>query len=406
MKFWIPTILLCLLIAPGRAALAEHRQQVSYDQILAQALTASPAIVQSDAELAAMLAEGIAVATLPNPELQAEIRPAVASRGTADRTELAASISQPLRLSYFSLRGEVSRAIERAARADQKLAILRLTQEIRLAYGKLWALDERRTELDQAKGRAARVARFLEEATKKGLMGAAESALFVAEQRRLEADRLGLEADRARAEGELLRLSSYPLPIGQIAPLPLPDLPKELAPDLQQSLPEVERATLMLDLAKTQVDLARKDSFPRFAPVIGYERTGEGTQYVGLGVTFELPLFDRNQAERLKREAEQRAAAAKTAYLKSHTFEREAALVLGSARAVEAQAAAYRQNVIPTLLHAVESHEKLLRAGQGAMLQLWQSQKELYEAQAKYLELWSEALARRVELTVILGKEM
>ncbi len=381
---------------------------VSYEDVLRHALSQSPAIREIDSELAERLADGIELSSFSNPEVEAEIRPAVASKGSADETETAVSISQPLRLSQFGVRAAVADAINRTARSDHKIAILRLSQEIRLGYVKLWTLRERMRQLESAKTRASRIARFLDEAAKKGLLGPAESALFVAEQRRIEADQMGLQADDARAEAELLRLSAYPGPLKDLLPLSLPELPESFSDmsSAPRALPEAERAKLALELASKQAELARKDRFPRFAPIIGYERTGEGTDYIGIGIAFELPFFDRNQPERLKRVAEQEAARQKHSYFEGEAFRREAALFFQSAKDVDAQAKAYRDRVLPALTHAVESYEKLLRAGQGSMLQLWQSQKELYGAQERYLELLSEAVARRVMLSVFLGKEV
>jgi outer membrane protein TolC len=62
--------------------------------------------------------------------------------------------------------------------------------------------------------------------------------------------------------------------------------------------------------------------------------------------------------------------------------------------------------IIPSLKAALSSFEAQLNAGQGVLLQLWESQRELADVEREALAVWFESRKAHSELRVLLGGEI
>lgn len=401
--FVISSLIAGVISARVARAESDRVKSVTVEEVIEQAMRQSPVVRAIDADRATAQAEGIALETLENPQLDGEYRLPTSNAGRARANEASASLSQPLRVSYFGARQRVNKLIQQSASSDRALAVLALSQEIRLLYMKGWVFTERELQLERMKKKTGEVSRFVEQAIDRGLFGKGEGAVFRAEERKLAADLIGVQADLERVRAEFSRKTGF-RQVGFVRPVwTIIEVPSDVA---SVSLPIQQRAQLRKALAEEQGKLAELDRFPRFSPRLVYSRTNDGFDYAGIGISVELPVFDSNRAERHRREAEASAARARNAYLLSDTFRDELGSLKRSAIASFEQAQIYEQDVVPKLEEGLKTYDARLRAGQAALPQVWQTFQALSNARATSLELLVEAASRRAELSVLVGQDL
>ncbi|MBD2231473.1 TolC family protein [Phormidium tenue] len=403
------SVVVVVIIAGSSAQADQKKGEVTFEDVLTQAISTSPLVKEIDSAIAIRLAESIETRLRLNPELQAGVGVPVDPAGDADKTQLNLTLSQPLRPSDFGARSAVSTLLSESATTEQKLSILELSQSAYLSYAKLWVLQEQKKFLVEQRDRARRISEKVEKATSAGALGKGEGNLFRAEYQKLRAQLLGVEADSARERANLLKLSTFSLEEGLPLELPPIELVGTSTESILQSveegsLPIQTRYELLAKVAREREKLARKDAFPAFSPQIGYQRTEDGGSFVGVGIQFELPFSNRNQAEILRRQGEATYARAKNAYSRSDAFREEVKLSLRSMEALRQQAETYKKEVIPSLVSALGSYEAQFQAGAETVLPIWQAQRELADAQLASLDLWLRMFTARSEVSILLGK--
>lgn len=404
-SFLLTSLVAGILSARVARADSDGPKPVTVDEVIEQALRNSPAVMAIEAERAAGQAEGIALDTLQNPQLDGEYRLPTSSAGRARANEASASLAQPLRLSNFGARHRVNELIQRSADADRAFAVLALAQEIRLLYTKGWVLTERERQLDRTRKKAAEVSRFVEQAVGRGLFGKGEGAVFRAEERRLSAELLGVQADLERVRAELSRKAAVSFKgAGFVRPAWTP--PAVPTSGGNSTLPIQRRAELRRTLAEEHADLAELDRFPRFSPRIVYARTNDGFDYAGVGLSVELPVFDTNRAERHRRAAQASAARAESSYLSGEVFNDELGSLERAVLTAFEQSRIYEEDVVPGLEEGLKTYDARLRAGQAALTQIWQTLQAVSDARVASLELLISAAARRAELSVMVGQDV
>ncbi len=385
-----------------------NESAVRYEDVLAQAMINSSIVREIDSGFASNLGDAVGIELLPNPELEADIGiPFSYSEGNRGVEPVSLSIAQPVRLSYFGLRKTVGDLIRNNAEQEKQAGLIEFNQSIRLNYVKVWTLQLRESALINAQKRVSRIAAELKRTVTAGGMALGEATVFSAEMYKLEAELAGVKAELSKARAELVRISGVSLEERKLAEPPLftPRAGNELLDAAkQQGLPLQKRALLKEQLAREYAELAEKDAYPSFAPRLFYQRSEEDTNYIGVGFSVELPLFDRNQPEKLRREADLAAASAKAGYLGSASFQMQLKLLLDSYQATRAQINIYQDKVVPALEQALGSFENQFRAGQGMVLQIWQTETELIDAQARITELLIQNHEQLAEISALLGE--
>ncbi len=396
------------VISITQLAVAES-VEVSLDEVLAQALSESPLVKSIDAKLQAGISEALSTRLWKNAELSSSVSIPVSYPDEKGSSEVEVSLAQPFRLTNLGLRSALSELISKASHAEQKRELLELTERIRLSYARLWALDQKREFLQHAEKRARKVQEKLNKSASQGLYSTGERDLFVAEVAKLAAERRGAEAEMSKGVAELVSLTNMSLRgKGLIRPF-LSEMPSEAEvynSSLEKGLPVQERFKLLKAVAEHQLRVAKRDTFPELTPQLVYKHSDDEKEFIGIGISFPLPTSDRNQAERMKRNAELRAADAQERFFSGDNFREELKLLIESYRASREQAHAYETEIVPALKNAVTNFENLLDAGQGSVLQVWQTQSELSDAQSRALELWVKAISERSELSILVGREI
>jgi outer membrane protein TolC len=290
-----------------------------------------------------------------------------------------------------------------AAQKELEWARLRLRQDVRAVFA-AWSAAERRREL--VARHHQRLRRLQERLVLRAERG--EESQLVAQRFALAVSQV--RSALARAEAELTQargraLSLHPaLPPDAMPLLPgLPPVPDSLSgpprPDLLARHHELEEATLRRRLA------GRVLEFPTL--VGGWTRIEDGGEdFDGpyLGLSWDLPLFDRNQGDR--EEAGRRVAIAEA---RLRLAENEAAA--RSEAALDGYAALHAAfaEVADTVAMApavVEAASAAFLTGEHGTTDLLETLRSVLESQLAALELHTEALAAHRELELSAGRAL
>ena len=382
---------------------------VSFEELRAHTFSKSPLIASIDARFAHQLGEAIDIGLLQNPELELEAQYPRSYPDDRGDNEYAVSLSQPFRISDFGTRRKVRDLLEKAATQNQKLSLLELSQNLFLQYVRLWALKERKNFVASMETVAKKKAKVVGKAREKGFLGTSEVKLFQAAAARLTTVLLGLDADIAQAQSELIKLSNLELKnisLRKPDELSVPTLEEARRRSKENPLGIRKRVELLERVAQKQSLLAKQDSTTGFTPRILYEHTDERKDFIGVGISFELPFFNRNQGEKIRTKAKERELRVRRQYLEGEGFLAQLAALVRRAEASAKQARTYEKRVFPLFKEALAAAEHQFEAGQTSVLQLWQTFGELNSANEELLEFWVRAYAARSELSLLLGDEL
>jgi outer membrane protein TolC len=381
-------------------------QSSSFSEVLTRALVDSPLVKEVAARDAERRLLGYETRTMANPTLDSELRIPESYRNERGDNEVAIALSQPLRPSDFGSRGRVADLMQRTASMEEKLALLGFSQKLKLSFAKSWALAQRVSEVKRSLERVSSIEQQVAQAAESGFVPPGEKALFKAEAVKARYQLDALLSDLQRARAELSKVAGFEVPGALLRP-ELGALPssEELLGNGER-LPARERASLAVKLATEQLRLAELDAYPKFAPRLVYERTNDSSEYVGVGVSIELPFFHRNQGAKSVRSAELSAAHQVNRYFSGEGFEAEVRALRSSIESSTALLTGYEREILPALREAVVGEEKLLASGQGSFFRVWQTLRELSNAEAEVVERVVGVFSNRSELALLLGVDL
>ena len=403
----LKALLAAALVLPLSLHADDGAPALTLSDVRAHALSKSPHAYEIDAGLARGLSEAVRLRTLRNPELSASAAFPVAYEDERGENEVEVAVGQELRPSQFGLAQRVAELLGKGAESEAHAKASALLLEVSAQYYELWALGEEERHLEHKLREAREIGRAVERGAREGRGAPGEAKLFVAEAETLSADLLGIEAAREEASAALTARSGVALAGRRLeepprAPLPTFDALRSALQSNPKSVLSRQRAAL--ELARERTALARRDAFPSLTPRVLYRHNDAGTDFVGFGISVPLPLFDRNGAERTKAQGELRAAAASAEFYESDTFNAQLKSALESARLKAAQAAAYRERVLPAQKDALRVANEQFRAGQGSVLQVWQLRRDYHEALDRSLALRIEAYRAALGMALLTGE--
>jgi outer membrane protein TolC len=152
--------------------------------------------------------------------------------------------------------------------------------------------------------------------------------------------------------------------------------------------------------------VASLDATPTITPYLTYQRTNDGGDFIGAGLTFPLPLWNRNEGEKTRAVAERRITEARSNYLQQGGLRTQIASLRSVTLAEEAQATLYRSRVVPAFAEALKAQQKLYTEGRGGVLEVWQMLRTFHEVQLRSLELELRAVAKKASLSLLIGEEL
>ncbi|MBX9787517.1 MAG: TolC family protein [Pirellulales bacterium] len=401
------TVLLTITLCP--APIRAQGKALTIDDAVTAALTHSALVQEIEATFVRQKAEAFETRTLANPEFGTELAVPSSFEHSRGRNEITVNLVQPVKLTHGTVRNRLATLIDMAGSSERERALLELAARVRIAFARTWVLSERRNAFATLIPRAQALDRFVTAGLRVGAYGKGEDALFRAEVFKAEAELKGLTAESIAGLSELSRVSGYSFADTSLAAPTLPVVPAadQLKVRFERSETKVqERSKILLDLARAAKEVARGDAYPEFRPRIFFSRSNDGVDLVGLGVSFDLPFWSRNTADRMRADATFATARANHLLIDTENFKIS---ILETARSYSIrreEILLYQQHILPLVRRALEATELQVRSGTGSIFQLWQTLREYADANQHYLELWTKAFTAHVELSVLLGEEI
>ena len=349
----------------------------------------------------------------PNPELSLS---GVDDFAFQNEGERGASVGLAQR---FPIARRLARARD-VARVDVALAVTEvrdferaLIGEVEGAVVSLLALDRAIVEQSRVIAAAGTLAQASSERFRVAEVSEADVNLLEIELARFRQDLRLLELERLTEGLRLNQLLNRPPepPVavaGDLdAPLFSPSAPAQLAEDAISRRPDLHRFRLEQDRAGAEVRLARAEAWEDWTLGFGwdfdrqvFENDPIGVKrdnFLGLGLTVPLPVFNRNQGRITAAEAEGRRALAQASG-RERLVEMEVGTEFRRVAALTRIAAEYRDRIVPRATRNVRLLEKGYREGLVGVAALVQAEQQYAEAAIRYARTLGELRQAEVNL--------
>ena len=384
--------MIAVVLAVGSIARGEDTVRVSLDDALALLRRQSPELLAGALRVHAAHGDVVTAGLLPNPTLSAGVGNLPIGRtnprglGPGDTVVESVGLDEEIQLwGRRGARHAAARGREAAAEAERADLDRRLAFEVRSRFV---AVLEAGARLRLARENLARyrdTVRISERRAREGEIAEAEFDKIALEQRRFEREVGEAEVDRREAVAGLLPLLGIDArDVEPVGALMLPAAREDVDGLVDQALarrPDLRAAERARDAAGATLRLARAQRWPD--PTVGLEYTHSEFQVSGdlatqLGTTLSVPLpvFDRNQGEVIRAEAEAliarhevdrlrleipeevRSAATSYAVARDRVRRFEGAFLRQADAAREAAEASYREGAVSLLefLEAERAH--------------------------------------------------
>lgn len=395
--------LLFTLVLPFQAAKAET---LSLETVIKQALQNSPETARVLNTVADANAEAFEIETLDNPTVEIDV---TAIEDDASRS-IGIEFEQPLRLSNFGSRGSYADALRSTASIEQKAQMLELIHSITRGYASYWALQEQEKLLSQNASYARKKQKLVERAAKEGRVDAADAKIFKAEALRLEEQLRVIRARKTSGAANLLRMAGMDQTVFDAKRPKSPEIPTlakltSLAghEGSIRSLLESRKA-----LAERRYNVARQDAgFPEFAPRAVIERDfDEDSTAILFGVNIAIPIWDRNNAELSRANAEHRLAQSNLNALNEQNFANVLTAAFKKAKAMQISASTYRNKIVPSWNDVQSITDKKFENGQASILDLFQMRERITDVQSEALQTYLNSIEAQIELESLIGQSL
>lgn len=382
---------LALIAGPGQAALTEA-------EVLRLALTRPEFSELQQARLEEAGAGVLEAETWANPTLE------VSQDKTGATREQVWQIAQPLDLSgRRGLRTDAARNRLRATEADNAAHQSARTAELRHAFHDLLRQQETVAAVSLWAGHFEKIRPVVDKLARAGEVAGYDRRRLAREQQNAAARLAEVRSEEARARARLSALLGRDdTATGHL----LPEMPAAL-PRLQEKLARrPEFAALAARAEAAQSDhLASQRHLPELTLGIGGKRSDDGTQRDSghtVQLAFNLPLFDRQQANEQRSAAQARALRAELDIARRQA---EGELKGLHARATQLIAAAsrYRNEAVSPSAELVRIAETAYRAGESGVLELLDAYKGALDTELTAIDLEAKARAACIELDQLTG---
>jgi outer membrane protein TolC len=390
------------------SANAEPVNTVTLDQVIQGALQKSTGISQVQKNYEGKLADGTEASVLDNPELQTDFVNKKGISGTGTDVEF----TQPLKLSQLTgARWRYADLLQDTANSEQKYEILKVINETTSLYMRLWLLQERKKLYETSATDAGGMSKLVKSSAAQGQTSAAASHLFAADAEKLKADAASIGAELRQTRTELAKMTGRSFagadlqkPVFSKIPVASDSL-VNFAKD-RGNLRNIIKA--QIKAAEERVSIARQDAaLPEINPRLVYSRSGNSDEKsYGVGVQLRIPLWNQNDAERRRANADLNFAKSQADILTTVPPEEIIGELQQSALAQAERADSYSEKVLPGYRKSYELTRAMFRQGQIDALEVWQVREKLISTENEALQSVAEAFNARGALELELGGKL
>ena len=412
MKKYILFLLVILNLKPSLSSAETSnvcRDKITIDEFRAMVLNGTPIVAEIDHVYAQELAKAFDIKVFSNPEFQIEQTYTGMKLNGDQDPQSQVSLGQPLRLSNFGARSKVSDLLVKSGDSQKQLQLLEIMQKMQLKFYSLSSLTKNKEVLNQAISLASKKVETLKIGVQKGLFSQGDEKIFEGEKFRLEAIKEGLQANISMLQNEISKDLGLNCMIDVNTTYHLskiPDLDQLLEKSKNNHISEFSRIEVLSNLVEAQKDLAKLDIIPQINPRFVYQHTNDQGDFFGAGITIPIPMFNRNQSEIIRTDAQSQVVKRKQKYISDGGFELELRNLRSAAVSLGTQAEIYESKVIPAYASALENQERMYQMGKANVIQVWQSLRTLYEAKLQYVDYLLQAFQSRSKLSIVVGEEI
>jgi len=407
---WVLIGMSSLLIALGAPSLAIGQQplnRVSVDEAVELALKQNPTLLSQQATLLSTKAGETTAALRPNPTMNfaaEQLRPG----GSQSEAQYTVSLGQPIELG-----GKRQRRMD-SARAATQVASYQLDdarrQVVLLVRTSFASALIAREQLALAEANL----KTLDDTERIQRLRAEKGDISQLELLRIQVQRFTFARDAADARQALeaakiaLRTAAGSLNIADdfeiVGDLDFKDIPLDRAMLVQRALdnrPDLRAAEADRARARADHRLARANAWWDITPLIEYQRIGPDDT-IGFGISFPLRIFDRNQGEIERTQAEiARVDAVREAtalqVLAALDTDRQAALIQRD------RVVSLRDNYLPKATRARDTVEYAYRRGGQSLLDFLDAQRSYRETALAHLQALGSYLNALYQLEADIG---
>lgn len=375
-------------------------QGITLEEYLLQVLQQSPDLKAERLNLAAAQGDAVQAGLWPNPVMAVSRKPG--------ETEL--GLEQPLPIfGQLSQRKATAEEAQRKAGAEVRSAVAQRLAEAGEAFIAAQIAQERVSVWVQARAQLQDAMRIVQGQISHGARSRYDGERMALKLNQLQLNLVRAMAEQKEAASAMARLNGLPnwqpIAVGALHPPPESTYAnvEQLWDQARAQAPALQSAVAAVSLADQQLALRHKEAIP--VPTLSYTRVRSRPdgQHNQVGLSIELPLFDRKQGDIARAEAEQRQARhrqdAAEVELKSNLLRsvqqyqmRRAALV------------AYEQREHAQHANLGAMAQDAYRLGQGSILDYIDSLENLREQQLDKLDLTREMLLAQWHIRVTLGQ--
>lgn len=370
-------------------------------QVLKAAMLSSPAFQAALLEAETEKADADQAARLDNPTL--EFNAVRTSTPGDDINSYDLEIEQPFKLSQLTgSRSQLSRTLFERAELHQQHGMIQAYWENKILYAQVWQAQEQVKLYTDFQKRARDVAGKISKAVQAGQTPVSEGSLFEG-----DVAKFGSDLEKIKAEEIRLRLA-----LEKVTGLNLGDKTLEkpsllgtqgdialLENEARRNASLVRLLEADLRAAERQEQVARADGAgPEIAPRFIYGRNpDENEDSVGFGVALTIPLWDTNQSERRKAEAQKIYARRQLDTLQSLPLSERLERIVDTIERLDRRIETLEKEALPNYRKGFSQAQRSFSAGQADAAALWQVRERLFQTEQDALDATLDAIeARRI----------
>jgi cobalt-zinc-cadmium efflux system outer membrane protein len=402
--------MLALLALAISLAIAGAPAPLTLADALAQARASSP-LRSAPRHLAEGTSEAARLAgRLPNPLFDLRVENVSTVQSSVLPRDVFAVVGQPIEMGgKRGLRAGVAAADRDVAAANLQTADWQIASQTTQIYVRALKARGVLETLEASRESLAGLMTAMRRRVEEGYAAEADLLKFETESARLDVDLAGAGLALARSLKELTYVIGAPTPIDAaqlVEPPPMPP-PSAATGGIAAAIerhPEIAAATARVARAGQAVALERARRIPDAMVTAGYKRTN-GFATAVAGLSFTLPLFDRNSSAAARAAGEAHAAAADREALTARLASDAASLIAAAQVLADRSARAERELLAPA--DAVRNAARAsFREGRTDVLRLLDAERVYGDVRLAMLELRLDALAASLEARFALSQEI
>lgn len=374
---------------------------VNETQIMQAAMQVSPDFQSVLRDEAIERADADQEGLLENPTI--DFSTSRTSGNGSDSNNYDIEIEQPLKLSQLTgTRAMLASSLFERAEIRKQHGILQAYWNTKLLYVQAWQYQQQAKLYADFQKRARDTAASMNKSMKAGQTAVSDASLFAGDAAKFGSDLERIEAQKTQILLQLEKATGMTLNDAALENPALNQVGEDVAAFEKQARENASLVRLLeadLKAAERHRRAAIADSAaPQIAPRFIYGRADDGREdTVGVGVVLTIPLWDRNQSERRKADAERAYAQRQLDTLQTLPLSERLAGTLDAIRRLDRRIALLEQDALPNYRKGFSQAQKSFGAGQTDAAALWQIRERLFETERELLEATLDAVdARRI----------